>query len=90
MILNKQLIMLQEENTKYLITVSCTCLLCLLVLITATLDNVSWWSNSFPDAFMTSHSLKDLLNRLVLVEYLYFEGKRNADNVLHNIRKSFK
>ena len=54
---------LASEDTKYLVTVSCTFLLCLLVLITATLDNISWWSNSFPDAFMSQKGLKDLLNR---------------------------
>ena len=53
----------QVDNMKYILAVSCTFLLCLLVLITATLDNISWWSNSFPDAFMTPHSVKELLNR---------------------------
>ena len=53
---------------KYLVAVSCTLLLCLLVLITATLDNVSWWSNLFPGAFMSTDSLEDLLNRLSVAE----------------------
>ena len=48
--------------------VSCTLLLCLLVLITATLDNVSWWSNLFPSAFMTEEGVTDLLNRLSVAE----------------------
>ena len=53
---------------KYLVAVSCTLLLCLLVLITATLDNVSWWSNLFPSAFMTEEGVTDLLNRLSVAE----------------------
>lgn len=53
----------QVDNMRYILAVSCTFLLCLLVLITATLDNISWWSNSFPDAFMTPDSVKELLNR---------------------------
>ena len=57
----------QVDNMKYILAVSCTFLLCLLVLITATLDNISWWSNSFPDAFMTPHSVKELLNRFKTV-----------------------
>jgi len=58
----------QEENLKYLVAVSCTLLLCLLVIITATLDNVSWWSKLFPDAFMSTESVTDLLNRLSVAE----------------------
>ena len=53
---------------KYLVAVACTLLLCLLVLITATLDNVSWWSNLFPSAFMTEEGVTDLLNRLSVAE----------------------
>ena len=48
--------------------VACTLLLCLLVLITATLDNVSWWSSLFPSAFMTEEGVTDLLNRLSVAE----------------------
>ena len=58
----------QGENMKYLVAVSCTLLLCLLVLITATLDNVTWWSNLFPSAFMTEQGVTDLLNRLSVAE----------------------
>ena len=58
----------QGENIKYLVAVACTLLLCLLVLITATLDNVSWWSNLFPSAFMTEEGVTDLLNRLSVAE----------------------
>ena len=56
------------QNVKYLVAVSCTLLLCLLVLITATLDNVTWWSNLFPSAFMTEEGVTDLLNRLSVAE----------------------
>ena len=58
----------QGENIKYLVAVACTLLLCLLVLITATLDNVSWWSSLFPSAFMTEEGVTDLLNRLSVAE----------------------
>ena len=56
------------ENTQSLVAVSCTLLLSLLVIITATLDNVSWWSNLFPDAFMSTERLEDLLSRLSVAE----------------------
>ena len=39
-----------------------------LVIITATLDNISWWSNLFPDAFMSTERLEDLLSRLSVAE----------------------
>ena len=38
------------------------------VIITATLDNISWWSNLFPSAFMTEEGVTDLLNRLSVAE----------------------
>ena len=52
-----------KENMRNLVAVAGTTVLCLLVLVTATLDNVSWWTKSFPDAFMTRESAKELLNR---------------------------
>ena len=52
-----------KENMRHLVAVGGTTVLCLLVLVTATLDNVSWWTKSFPDAFMTRESARELLNR---------------------------
>ena len=52
-----------RENMRTLVAVAGTALLCLLVLVTATLDNISWWTKSFPDAFMTRESARELLNR---------------------------
>ena len=52
-----------KENMRNLVAVAGTTVLCLLVLVTATLDNVSWWTKSFPDAFMSRESAKELLNR---------------------------
>lgn len=46
----------------------CTSILCLLVLVTATLDNVSWWSGSFPDAFMSTDALTQFFYRLSVAE----------------------
>jgi len=56
------------ENTKYVLALICTSILCLLVLVTATLDNVSWWSGSFPDAFMSTDSLTQFFYRLSVAE----------------------
>ena len=53
-----------KESMRPLVAVSGVTVLCLLVLVTATLDNVSWWTKSFPDAFMTRESARELLNRL--------------------------
>ena len=52
-----------KENMRHLVAVGGTTVLCLLVLVTATLDNVSWWTKSFPDAFMSRESARELLNR---------------------------
>ena len=52
-----------KESMRLLVAVSGITILCLLVLVTATLDNVSWWTKSFPDAFMTRESARELLNR---------------------------
>ena len=52
-----------RENMRHLVAVAGTTLLCLLVLVTATMDNVSWWTKLFPDAFMTQGSASELMNR---------------------------
>ena len=52
-----------RENMRHLVAVAGTTLLCLLVLVTATMDNVSWWTKLFPDAFMTQGSARELMNR---------------------------
>jgi len=56
------------DNTKYILALVCTSLLCLLVLVTATLDNVSWWSHSFPDAFLSTDTVQELFNRLSVTD----------------------
>ena len=53
----------QGDNTKYILAMLCTSILCLLVLVTATLDNRSWWSASFPDAFMSTESVAEVFHR---------------------------
>ena len=53
----------QVEQMRQVVLVSCVLLVCLLVLAAATLDNISWWQQSFPDAFMTQTSVMDLLTR---------------------------
>ena len=53
----------QLEQMRQVVLVSCVLLVCLLVLAAATLDNISWWQQSFPDAFMTQTSVRDLLSR---------------------------
>ena len=55
----------QVEQMRQVVLVSCVLLVCLLVLAAATLDNISWWQQSFPDAFMTQTSVMDLLTRSV-------------------------
>jgi len=58
----------QADNTKYILAMVCTSILCLLVLVTATLDNMSWWSSSFPDAFLSTESVAEVFHRLVVTE----------------------
>merc|ERR1719474_1666906 len=58
----------QGDNTKYILAMLCTSILCLLVLVTATLDNMSWWSASFPDAFMSTEALTQFFYRLSVAE----------------------
>eukprot|EP00090_Calanus_glacialis_P044015 TRINITY_DN7816_c0_g1_i2.p1 TRINITY_DN7816_c0_g1~~TRINITY_DN7816_c0_g1_i2.p1 ORF type:complete len:471 (-),score=139.23 TRINITY_DN7816_c0_g1_i2:321-1733(-) len=58
----------QGDNTKYILALVCTSILCLLVLITATLDNVSWWSSSFPDAFLSTESVAEVFHRLAVAD----------------------
>jgi len=58
----------QGDNTKYILAMLCTSILCLLVLVTATLDNMSWWSASFPDAFMSTESVAEVFHRLVVTD----------------------
>lgn len=57
-----------QGDTKYILAMLCTTILCILVLGTATLDNMSWWSSSFPDAFLSTESVAEVFHRLVVTD----------------------
>ncbi|XP_023330229.1 uncharacterized protein LOC111702695 isoform X2 [Eurytemora carolleeae] len=56
----------QILDTRHTLAVICTLILCLLVLITASLDNISWWNTSFPDTFMSTTQTNSFLDRLLV------------------------
>ena len=58
----------QGESMQYGLALGSALLLCTLVLVTATLDNLSWWASCFPDVFLSRAGLDELLERLWLAE----------------------
>ena len=55
-------------DTRHFIALICTAVVCLLILVMATLDNVTWWSASFPDEAMSRAVSRQLLQRFRSLE----------------------